>query len=146
MVFQIEYICTKKFLTFHEIRIWELYENNYNGKPTTRSYPEPTKETRRKLSESRKGKKLSEETKRKIGLVHKNKVVSEETRKKMSESHKGKASRATEVLQYSIDGNLITEYCSVKEASAKTGSDESNISKACRGKLKTSGGFIWKYK
>ncbi len=43
-----------------------------------------------KLSENRKGLKLSEETKRKISLKQKGKKLSNETRKKMSESKKGK--------------------------------------------------------
>lgn len=45
-------------------------------------------ETKRKQSESAKGKTFSEETKRKISQVHKGKIVSEETRRKISESLK----------------------------------------------------------
>ena len=47
-------------------------------------------ETRRKLSESHKGKQASEETKRKLSEVHKGNHPSEETRQKMSEAQKGK--------------------------------------------------------
>jgi len=47
-------------------------------------------ETRKKLSEFNKGKKLSEEHKRKMSESHKGKKVSEEHKRKMSESHKGK--------------------------------------------------------
>ena len=49
-----------------------------------------TAETRRKMSESHKGKKFSEEHRRKISEAKKGKFLSEDTRKKMSESHKGK--------------------------------------------------------
>jgi len=90
-VFQIEYICTKKYLTFHEIRIWELYENNYNGKPNKNTYPEPTEETKRKMSDSHKGKKFSAEHKRKLSEKGKLRTHSEETKRKISKSNKGKA-------------------------------------------------------
>ena len=42
-------------------------------------------ETRRKLSEARKGKTHSEETRRKMSEAHKGKTLSEETRRKLSE-------------------------------------------------------------
>ena len=45
---------------------------------------------RKRASESRKGKTLSEETKKKISKTKKGKHHSEESKKKMSESHKGK--------------------------------------------------------
>ncbi len=48
-----------------------------------------TDESKRKMSEAQKGKKLSEETKRRMSKVQKNKVVSKETRRKISEGHKG---------------------------------------------------------
>ena len=48
-----------------------------------------TEETRKKISESHKGKTLSEETKKKISESEKGKVVSEETKKKIGKSKKG---------------------------------------------------------
>lgn len=47
-------------------------------------------ETKRKIAEANKGKKLSEEHKRKLYEVNKGKTISEETRRKLSESKKGK--------------------------------------------------------
>jgi hypothetical protein len=41
------------------------------------------------MSESQKGKKLSEETKRRMSKAQKNKVVSKEVRRKISEGHRG---------------------------------------------------------
>jgi molecular chaperone DnaK (HSP70) len=49
----------------------------------------PSEETRRKISESSKGRILSEETKRKISESNKGKIFSEEHKRKLSESHKG---------------------------------------------------------
>ena len=51
-----------------------------------------SEETKRKLSESQKGKYISEETRRKVSESRKGHVVSEETRRKLSESHKGRPS------------------------------------------------------
>lgn len=48
-----------------------------------------TEEARRKISKSRKGKHHSEETKMKISLSEKGKEVLEGTRRKLSETHKG---------------------------------------------------------
>lgn len=46
-----------------------------------------TLETRRKMSEARKGRVVSEETKRKMSEIMKGRIFSEETRRKMSKNH-----------------------------------------------------------
>lgn len=74
---------------------------------------------------------------------------SEETRIKMSISRKGKTgalcSNSKRVYQYTKDMSLVSEYVSATEASAQTGINNSNISACCLGKLKWTGGFIWRY-
>jgi hypothetical protein len=50
------------------------------------------------------------------------------------------------VLQFSLDGEFINEYPSVKEAAEKTGIVKQNISSNLTGKYKTAGGFLWRYK
>ena len=62
----------------------------HKGVPRLTTKGEMSEETRKKISESRKGMKFSEETKRKISEVQKGKKLSEETKQKMSESRKGK--------------------------------------------------------
>lgn len=47
------------------------------------------------------------------------------------------------VAQYTKDGNLVAVWSSVIEAGRHTGA--SNICDAAHGKLKTSGGYVWKY-
>ena len=54
-------------------------------------------------------------------------------------------SQSKPVNQYSLDGIYIATYKSIKEASKQTGINQGDISCCCRGKYKTSGGFIWKY-
>lgn len=50
------------------------------------------------------------------------------------------------VMQYTVEGMLVAEYCSLSEASLKIGVSSGNICSCCRGAQKTSGGFVWKYK
>lgn len=53
-----------------------------------------------------------------------------------------------EVLQYDLNGNFIEEYISIADASRKLGHPKSygDISKCCKGKLKTCLGYVWKFK
>ena len=50
------------------------------------------------------------------------------------------------IIQYTKDNLLIREYNSMIEAAKITGILQQNISAGCRGKAKSAGGFIWKYK
>lgn len=54
-------------------------------------------------------------------------------------------SRSKAVVQYTTGGVFIGEYPSIKEAERVTGIAHSSISKVCKGKLKTAGGYIWCY-
>jgi hypothetical protein len=58
----------------------------------------------------------------------------------------GAKAKSKPILQFDLDGNLLNEYASQKEAERKTGVRQSYISYNCVGKQKTAGGFIWKYK
>lgn len=52
----------------------------------------------------------------------------------------------TTVLQYDKSGNFIAEYKSAREAWKQTGISDTTIGLVCKGKGKTAGGYIWKYK
>ena len=54
-------------------------------------------------------------------------------------------SSAKEVLQYSLQGDYLATYPSAAEAARQLNLDPSTITKVCRGKNKTHGGFIFKY-
>ena len=41
---------------------------------------------------------------------------------------------------------FVAEYESIREAERRTGIDHNNINNCCKGKRKTAGGFVWKYK
>lgn len=49
------------------------------------------------------------------------------------------------VLQLTKTGELVYEWPSINEA-GRNGFEPSNIVNCCRGKLKSHGGYIWKYK
>ena len=154
------------------IGLFDSTNNGYNISSYGNSHYERTEEQKRKMSEANTGKHFSEEHRKKIsealsgekaywyGKHHseeskrkmsesktseKNywygKHLSEETRRKISES-KG----VNGVLQFSKDGELIAEYSSIHEAERHTGCNHGNISKCCKGKLKSAGGYIWRYK
>lgn len=77
-----------------------------------------------------------------------------ETRSKISKkkkmiplSEEQKESLKKEVLQINkTTGEIIQQYCSISDASDQLSIHSSNISACCRGKLRTSGGYVWKYK
>lgn len=53
--------------------------------------------------------------------------------------------RAKIVTQYNLEGKKINVFKSTKEAERRTSVPSSSISAVANGKLKTTGGFIWKY-
>lgn len=81
---------------------------------------------------------------------------SEETKKKISESLKGencfmygktgeKHPRSKPVVQIDIGNNKVIKVWGSANQAEKQGFDHRNISKCCRGKLKTHKGFKWMY-
>lgn len=55
-------------------------------------------------------------------------------------------SLAKPILQYDKTGNFIREWPGVRKAEEETAIYNSNISRCCSGKLKTAGGFVWRFK
>lgn len=96
------------------------------------------------------GKHHSEETKRKIGEARKGKRHTEETKQKISEVKQGKLGsecpNSKKIAQYDKQTNeLIKIWDAMRDVERELGIASSSISKCCKGKLKTTGGFIWKY-
>ena len=50
------------------------------------------------------------------------------------------------VQQITLEGEFLTEYKSVSEASKLTGCNKTSIAKVCRGERQSCGGFSWKFK
>ena len=106
-------------------------------------------ETKEKIRECNKGKKLSDETKKKIGEFHKGKKVSEETKIKMSESQKGRTLTEDHKMKISGEKNGSSKYwkltfkcgktivmCGLSNWCIKNGYSKGNISKVFYGKRK----------
>lgn len=99
-----------------------------------------TEESRQKLSNS-----ISGENHPLFG-TH----LTEETKRKISKSQKGlfsgkKNPRALITLQYDKDDNLIKVWEYTKLASEELNIDASDISSCAKGKLKSAGGYHWKF-
>lgn len=103
-------------------------------------------ETCEKLRLYRKGKKSSDETKIKISKAGIGRKHSEETKKKISISNiKSKENQLKSVQQISKTGDIINIFKSLSEAKFITGVDDASISRCCKKKQITAGGYIWRY-
>lgn len=103
--------------------------------------------TKQKLSKAHKGKSLSYETKEKIRKANSGKnnyLFGKPMRKELKE--KLLKANYKPILMFDKKNNLIQQFKCIKDAETKLKINNSNISQCCRGKRKTAGGFIWKYK
>lgn len=103
-----------------------------------------SEESRKRMSDSHKGKKLTQEQKEKIGIASKGNK--HKLGVKQSEEFKKKVSKI--VLQYNKDGTFVKEWPSTKEVERCLGLKQGLISVTALGRKyrKTCGGYIWKYK
>lgn len=65
--------------------------------------------------------------------------VHDDSKKKMIKA------RGYVVEQYSMKGNLLSSFISIREASRKTGVNHTSIARCVNGCQKTAGGFVWKF-
>lgn len=134
--------------------------NSMSIKHTGRKVPKDVVE---KIASKNRGRRRTEETKKKMSEAKLNQSL--DTRQKISNTLKGRCRNSTHCLniskalkgrkntwnnkiiqQYSKHEVLIREWSTITEASKMLNIAQSNIISCCKGKLKTSGGFIWKYK
>lgn len=108
------------------------------------------KEMKKNASKSQEGRTHSEETKEKIREhnIGENNPAYGKGERQIGDKNPmyGKPSvQRKVVLQFDKHGNFIKEYEYVSDVK-KDGFHIGNVASAARGKLKSSGGFIWKYK
>ena len=58
----------------------------------------------------------------------------------------GKDNKCSKIILQIRDNNIIAEFYGANEASRYTKVYFSDIHKCCKGRLKTAGGYVWKYK
>lgn len=163
-----EYACQKECELIWEYKRKNMSYNCSDGGELTAKGCVRTDEFKQKISLFNKGKKLSEETKRKLSESHKGKIptvtqaviegrkktreklqgrtFTAEHRKKISEAKKGK--RTGEESPYNKKILCITNnktYYAVKEAARELKLDASSICKVCKGKLKHYKGYVFEY-
>lgn len=110
-----------------------------------------------KISKALSGIPKSEEHKKKLAESRKGKRHSESTILKMSESKKGSNNHMygktrlesskiyRKVLQLNLDGEIIKYWKGVTVASRELNINRCTITDVCNGRKKTAGGFKWKY-
>ena len=109
---------------------------HYKGVPLSEA-------TKQKMSEAHKGVPKSEETKQKLSDALKGVPKSEAHKKAISDAMKDV--NAKKVIQYTKSGEFVKEWASAMEAQRELGIAQSNICACCKGKLKSAGGYVWRY-
>ena len=132
---------------------------NLTGKNHQHYGMKRSKETKQKMRNAQLGKILSRETRDKISGAKTGFKYPKEFGEKMSKILKGikhnkewnekvarnqPSNRAT--VQYDKEMNVVNEFYSISDASRQTGIAKGSICNCCKGKAKTAGKFIWKYK
>ena len=102
-------------------------------------------ETREKMSKARKGTKLSAETRRRIKEANTGQIRSKEFKERARQYALGNRNSVIPVNQFDLDGNFIKQWESASDPRETTGADPSHIIKCCKGKLKSTKGFVWQY-
>jgi hypothetical protein len=130
-----------------------LCNHSIGGESGTLGYV-MTKEHKNKISSTLKGVSRPENVKLQISNSHKGKIVSEITKQKLREFNTGKKQSVqtrikkakSPILQFDLDGNFIKEWYSMGKIQEDTGYLKGNISSCCNNRLKSCYGFKWSFK
>lgn len=98
--------------------------------------------TKNKISESLKSKRMWNKG---IKIPPRKNETNTNYKMKSTTKRSENSSRAKKVIQYDLDGNFIQVWNSMTDASRVLNIRHTCISDCCRGKQKTSCGFIWRY-
>lgn len=112
------------------------------GKPKSKEFKEALSK-RMKGQKLFLGKKHTEESKALMSMKRKGMVMPERTDE---HTRKIKIANSKIIVQYSLSGEVIAEHIGMKDIAKEIGITWTGISKVVRGKCKTAGGFVWKYK
>lgn len=175
--------CQVEDLNYYERYYQEYYESVLNGlnlryTATTDKSGFMSEESKKKMSDSGKGKIITEEWRKNLSIAGMGRRHTEEEKQKISQAHKGKKKSAEHIAkiqatlktmqmpkrseetkalqslnngkskkvnQYDLQGNFINQFRSGAEANRQLGISLMSISSCALGKIKTGGGFVWKY-
>ena len=147
MNFKVEVLYQGDELDYNEINYIKEYnstnrEYGYNLESGGHLNKIVSEESKRKMSEAKKGTIVSEETKRKISEFRKGKKLSEETKLKMSEANKGKTlginnGNAKSIIVTELSTGIETRFNYILEAAEYYEISASAISGVLRGVIKT---------
>ena len=137
----------------------KMREAKKDFSPTWLKGKKLSEEHKLKCSQALKGRKLSEETKEKIRQSKLN--MSDEYRRKLSEANKNRkhdspSEKTKELLQehcpnkktvfqYTLTGEKINTWKSMKQIQRELGYCSANIGKCCNGRAKSAYGYVWKF-
>lgn len=121
----------------------DVHRNNLR---LARANKKPSDKSKKIISDSlkskipwNKGVPLKEETKKKLSLKNKGRVKNKKSVIKSAEGH------FKSIIQLTKNGEFIKKWNSIIEASITLKIDSSTITKCCKNKRKSAGGFIWCY-
>lgn len=77
---------------------------------------------------------------------HRKYDCTETQREKMRSVNIGNNNAGKRIIQMTVDGEYIKEFRSAAQAAKELGINRPNISNAATGKIKTAGGFTWRYR
>lgn len=154
-------VCAKDDVDFYEayyIKFYNSIENGYNLESGGQTNKTHSKETIEKITQKNIGRKCKEETKEKISKSLIGKPLSQERRKNMSIAHKGKKLKPfTEKHLLNMKQSAMKRaknviclnngeiYNSIEEAGKRYNLYPESISRVCKGKQKTAGGYKWEF-
>jgi group I intron endonuclease len=173
-IFDIVEECNLEILDKREIFYIDLFESTVKGLNIKLGGigGKQTQETKDRIGESNrgiprpktseqieklKGQSRTDETKLKMSIAGKNRNITwgdkiSEVKKKNpykyteEDKEKMRANHGVPILQFTKDNQFVKEYHSAKQAERETGVKNDNICCCLKGKSKSAGGFIWRYK
>ena len=110
---------------------YNISEGGYGGGHPT------SEETKRLISEIKRGKPCPEHQKRLLAKINKGKIPTN-----LEAIHKSNQKR---VKQFDISGNYISTYPSIRIAGRECNIGENGIGLCCRGINQTAGGYVWRF-
>ena len=135
----------KKVLDVLEIAYISFYDSYRAGYNSTKGGGgilgfKHSSDTKKRMSNAHIGKTFSKESREKMSLSAKGRLLSKEAKQKVSDY------QSIAVLQFTKNNEFVKEWKSAREATQTLNIYQGGICKVCKGKLKSAGGFIWKYK